>query len=167
MANRNACTEEILLALRRQRTYVVLFQEAVANRLGINVTDLVCGDIVLRNPGISPGALVEMTGLTSGAVTAVIDRLERARLARRVRDPKDGRRVGIVPLPARAGEYTTVYDKLNARLATLCASVGTQELRAIQKFVDALEKIVEDETLELRVESRRQRARLSRGITTS
>ncbi len=71
------------------------FDEAVADRLGINRTDLRCLDIIERERPITPSALAEHSGLTTGAVTFVLDRLERRGLITRHRDSQDRRRVFI------------------------------------------------------------------------
>jgi DNA-binding MarR family transcriptional regulator len=69
-----------------------LFSNAVAARLGVNSTDLECLGYLVDGP-VTAGRLAEATGLTSGAITGVIDRLERAGFARRERDTADRRRV--------------------------------------------------------------------------
>ena len=73
----------------------IAFDDATAERLGINRTDLDCTDIIERHGGITAGELAAEAGLTTGAVTAVIDRLERAGYARRVRDDEDRRRIKV------------------------------------------------------------------------
>src|SRR5215813_7664872 len=80
-------------AMRDASGQGVLYSQAVAERLGINSTDLECLDsVVLRGP-LTAGELADATGLTTGAITGVIDRLERAGFARRERDKDDRRRV--------------------------------------------------------------------------
>src|SRR6516164_9446091 len=95
--------EELLAALndefRQLTTATILFHQAIADRLGMNVTDHKCADILLRAGPITAGELAQRTGLTTGAITGVIDRLEKAGFVRRVRDPGDRRRVVVVPLP--------------------------------------------------------------------
>ena len=66
-----------------------------ARRLGVNMTDLHCLDILESRSGLTAGALALEAGLTSGAVTGVIDRLERAGYVRRVADPTDRRKVKV------------------------------------------------------------------------
>src|SRR5215472_14552127 len=86
-------TQEIVGRLaRRHSTAVVLFHHAVAERLGLGPTDHKCLDL-LRDRGAMAGAdLAAITGLTSGAITGVVARLERAGYLRREQDPQDGRR---------------------------------------------------------------------------
>jgi DNA-binding MarR family transcriptional regulator len=72
----------------------------MASRLGINSTDLECLGLVAFGPGATAGALAEWTGLTTGSITTVIDRLERAGFVRRRRDDADRRKVVVVATPA-------------------------------------------------------------------
>src|SRR5580700_8824106 len=85
-------TGALNLAMREASGLGVLFSQEVARRLGIASTDLECLDYLGRGP-IAAGELAELTGLTTGAITGVIDRLERAGLARRSRDVADRRKV--------------------------------------------------------------------------
>jgi DNA-binding MarR family transcriptional regulator len=71
------------------------FDNRAAEALGVNLTDLHCLNIVENRGGLTAGALAAQAGLTTGAVTGVVDRLERAGYARRVPDPSDRRRVSI------------------------------------------------------------------------
>ena len=74
--------------------------QAIADYHGINRTDARCLDIIERLGGITAGRLARESGLSTGAVTTVLDRLERAGLARRTSDPGDRRRVLVEMTPA-------------------------------------------------------------------
>jgi len=96
-----AGTREDLLAgmsetMRIYMARAVVFQDAVAKSVGLNSTDLQCANLLLLHGSATPGELAERSGLTAGgAVTAVIDRLERRGLVHRSRDTVDRRRVII------------------------------------------------------------------------
>src|SRR5919204_5347290 len=75
------------------------FDNLAAEVLGVNRTDLHCLNAIENADGLTAGELATETGLTSGAVTGVIDRLERAGYARRVPDPTDRRRVKLDVTP--------------------------------------------------------------------
>src|SRR5919108_2660598 len=75
------------------------FDNLAAERLGLNRTDLHCVNIIENSGGLTAGELAAESGLTTGAVTGVIDRLERAGYARRVSDPADRRRVKLEVTP--------------------------------------------------------------------
>jgi DNA-binding MarR family transcriptional regulator len=75
------------------------FDNLAAERLGLNRTDLHCINIIENSGGLTAGELAKEAGLTTGAVTGVIDRLERAGYARRAPDPADRRRVKLEVTP--------------------------------------------------------------------
>src|SRR5215218_1725401 len=84
------------------------FDNVAAERLGVNRTDLHCLNIIQNAGGLTAGELATEAGLTTGAVTGVIDRLERAGFARRVTDPEDRRRVKVEVTP----EFYARADKI-------------------------------------------------------
>src|SRR5919197_479532 len=85
--------EELLLEVRRSQNATDRYDQAVADAIGLNRTDMRCLDIIELEGLVTAGRLAELSGLTTGAITTVIDRLEEKGLARRVRDPRDRRRV--------------------------------------------------------------------------
>ncbi|WP_273846434.1 MarR family winged helix-turn-helix transcriptional regulator [Rubrobacter calidifluminis] len=97
--------EELLRRLaeeNRKSTAEGLFLlQAVAERSGMNLTDLQCISILSSTGPITAGRLAEEMGLTTGSVTGVIDRMERAGYVRRERDPNDKRRVIVCPVPEK------------------------------------------------------------------
>lgn len=82
--------------LKEVTSLSVVYSQALASRLGINVTDLECLCLAGRGRGMTAGAIAAATGLTTGATTTVIDRLERAGFAQRVADKSDRRKVVVV-----------------------------------------------------------------------
>src|SRR5262249_21091677 len=124
---------EVLAALsgefRQLSAATVMFHQAVADRLGMNVTDHKCADILERNGPMTAGELAERTGLTTGAITGVIDRLERAGFVRRAKDPGDRRRVIIEPLRKRMARVIgPLFESMARASAELCARYTTEEL---------------------------------------
>src|SRR5215831_15205306 len=98
--------------MRRFSTAAVLFHHVLAERLGLGPTDHKCLD-VLRERGVMTGSeLAAITGLTTGAVTGVVARLERAGYLRRQPDPDDGRKQILQPSGERARETRDVIDPL-------------------------------------------------------
>jgi DNA-binding MarR family transcriptional regulator len=87
----------------------VLLGQAGAARLGVNSTDFECLDFIGTGAGITAGDLAAATGLTTGAITGVIDRLEQAGLARRVRDVGDRRKVYVRMTP-KAKRWARRYE---------------------------------------------------------
>ena len=83
--------------MRANQRATDVVDDLVCQLLGVNRTDARCLDILDQQGSMSAGDLAEASRLTTGAITAVIDRLERAGYARRVPDPSDRRRVLVEP----------------------------------------------------------------------
>src|SRR5690348_14392032 len=117
---------ELVEAIRHQArvgsTHTVLFHTAIAERLGLNPSDHKVADILSLEEGpVTPGRLAELTGLTTGAITGVLDRLEHAGFVTREPDPADRRRVILRLLPVRRPEVGALFSSISARLGELCS----------------------------------------------
>ncbi len=107
MSGKNELIDELIAAFRDSGNQDDAIDNLAAKRLGVNRTDLHCLNAIENAGGLTAGELASAAGLTTGAVTGVIDRLERAGYARRVADPSDRRRVKLEVTPefyARAEE---------------------------------------------------------------
>jgi DNA-binding MarR family transcriptional regulator len=147
--------EELLAALgggfRRLSAAAILFHQAVADRLGLNITDHKCADILCQNGPMTAGDLAERTGLTTGAVTGVIDRLEKAGFVRRAKDPADRRRVIVEPFPERIErEVGPLFASMAQRAAEMCAGYTVRELAVILDFTSRASQVSYEETRKLR-----------------
>jgi DNA-binding MarR family transcriptional regulator len=112
------------------------FDKLAAEQLGVNETDLHCLNIVENGGGLSAGDLAILSGLTSGAVTGVVDRLERVGYVRRVGDPADRRRVRVEVTPAFYERAEQIWGPLAADWQiTLAKSFTAKELRRIIDFL--------------------------------
>src|SRR5687767_5913274 len=105
----------------RLSTATVLFHTAVADRLGLNVTDVKCYSLIRQSGPVTAGDLAELTGLTTGAITGVIDRLERAGLVQRARDASDRRRVMVelIHNPAHEQLLQQLYGPMGSAINEL------------------------------------------------
>ncbi len=122
--------------MRKLVAEIVLFNQAIAERIGLNPTDLQCLGILLDEGAIGAGRLAALSGLTTGAITGVIDRLSRAGYARRIADPRDRRRVIVEPLAARAAEeISPIYAAMGEAMAVECAHYGDADLTLIADFL--------------------------------
>lgn len=122
-------------ALRKVGAHSVLMSDAVATRVGINSTDLECLDLLHLAGASTPGWLARQTGLTTGAMTAVIDRLERAGFVRRSPDPQDRRRVLVDVRPAGIRRIAPLYQRLAAATARLNAEFDDRQLSTVAEYL--------------------------------
>jgi DNA-binding MarR family transcriptional regulator len=136
----------------RLSTATVLFHAAVADRLGLGPTDMKCYSILRQAGPLTAGELAERTGLTTGAITGVIDRLERASLLRRARDPHDRRRVVLELLhdPERERAIDALYAPMGRAIGELLDGLSEQERATIYDFLTKGTAILEAETRKLR-----------------
>ena len=136
----------------RLSTATILLHQAIADRLGISATDLKCYSIVRQSGPITAGELAERTGLTTGAITGVVDRLEQADLMRRARDPNDRRRVVLELLqdPKREREIGALYAPLGQKITELVAQYSAAERATLLDFLTKATATLEAETLNLR-----------------
>ena len=99
--------DDLLLRLeqgvRRMLAGAIIFNQQVAESLGVNATDLQCLNLLELQGALTPGDLARCCGLTTGGVTVVLDRLEKAGYVRREANPRDRRSLLIRPVPATPG----------------------------------------------------------------
>jgi DNA-binding MarR family transcriptional regulator len=137
---------------RRSSTITVLFHQAVAERLGLNATEHKCMDVISRCGLITAGQLAEITGLTTGAITGIIDRLEKAGLVRRERDPNDRRRVilQMTITPEREQQYRELFEPLARATRALCEEYTNEQLEVLLDFFERSSTMVQKMTKVLR-----------------
>ena len=110
-------------------------------------------DILFRTGPITAGDLAERTGLTTGAITGVIDRLEKAGFVRRAKDSDDRRRVIIEPFPERIeSQIGPLFESIGRAMADLCDQYSTRELAVIRDFIARFNQVAYEETRKLREE---------------
>ena len=141
---------ELVREMRLMSSFDSLFSHAVAERAGMHSTDIETLDLLNVLGPMSAGHLSQMTGLSSGATTRLIDRLARAGFVRRVSDPTDRRRVYIEPIDENLQEIGKMYTPLAEGLARKWASFSDDEIAVILRFVRESNAIVAAENARLR-----------------
>lgn len=138
----------------RQAVRTSAFDEALAVRLGLNTTDLRCLEELVEEPGLTAGRLAELSGLTSGAITGVLDRLERSGFITRRPDPADRRRVAVELVPKRVAELAAYLDPLDAALGQALSGYDKGQRGAITGFLGKAGDVVAVETARIQAATR-------------
>ncbi|MER6613451.1 MarR family winged helix-turn-helix transcriptional regulator [Streptomyces xantholiticus] len=113
-AGRAGLMGELRIASRRYMASYALFNQAVADHLRLHPTDLQCLNLLSLEPGpVTTGRIAELTGLTTGSATRLVDRLERSGHVTRERDTRDRRRVLVRLVPERMAEFGALWQRLN------------------------------------------------------
>jgi DNA-binding MarR family transcriptional regulator len=150
-SKRRALLEELSRTLGRELSArTIMFHQAVADRLGLNATDHKCLDMARTGDAMTAGELALLTGLTTGAITGVIDRLERAGFVTRVRDGNDRRRVLVQPVAERTRAVAPLFESLNSGWTRLCAHYSDRELDVINRFMNDSIALLKGEAHKLR-----------------
>ena len=123
------------IEIRRMGAQSVMKSHVIAERFGLHTTDLECLDLIYLHGRASAGELAQATGLTSGAMTALIDRLEAAGYVVREGDPADRRRRYVRIRPEAIKPIQAVYEPMQAEMFKLWSSFSARELRVIAEFL--------------------------------
>ncbi len=126
--------EELIRLARDHEAANNAFDEVACQKLGINHTDLRCLNIVDNQGPITAGRLAELSGLTTAAVTSVLDRLERAGYARRVRDQEDRRQVIVELTPLVAERAGPIWGPLGDEARAAMTRMSAEELKGVMDF---------------------------------
>lgn len=138
-------------AFRMLSTQAVMLHQAVADTLNLNITDYKCMDLIARLGPMTAGKLAEESGLTTGAITGVVDRLERAGYAKRADNPKDRRSV-IIELSLdkkKQKEYEEIFLPLERKIEKQASSYTSEELSLFIEFIHKTAEILHEETIRL------------------
>src|SRR4051812_24938841 len=132
---REAVVSEVADELRLSGVTNDITDQVIADYLGLNRTDTRCLDIIERLDKVSAGRLAAEAGLSTGAVTTVLGRLERAGFARGVPDPGDRRRVLVELTPAAREELTELYAPLADATLRQLQGYTTEEVSLVRDFM--------------------------------
>jgi DNA-binding MarR family transcriptional regulator len=126
--------KQVVMGAREYGIVTVLFRHAAGKILGVNVTDMECLALVFFKGLATPSQLSEYTGLTSGATTAMLDRLEKAGLIERRPNPRDRRGTLIVIVKEAAEKVGPLFEPLRKEQDALVSSYSEKELELLSEF---------------------------------
>jgi DNA-binding MarR family transcriptional regulator len=169
---RRAIEEEVAAEVRIAQNITDAIDQAVSEMFGVNRTDARCIDIIERHGRMTAGELAREAGLSTGAVTALLDRLERNRVVRRVPDTADRRKVLVELTPETTRRSWELFGPMADEASQLLGSYSDHDLRTILDFLKRGRQIssahlerVRDQAVKVRLanaEARVTRAELKR-----
>jgi len=144
----------LLESSKRLSTQTLMFHQAVASYLNLNITDHKCLDIILGMSKATAGQLAELTGLTTGAITSAINRLEKAGYVRRVKDPNDLRIVIVEPIYSKLHVIKEVFAPLSKAMTQLHSEYHPSELMLILEYLEKSRQILWSQTEQLKMKTK-------------
>ena len=154
--------EEIIHAVNEKftemSTETILFHQALADLLDFHITDHRCIHFIHRYGAMPAGRLAELTGLTTAAVTGIIDRLEKAGYVRRANDPRDRRRTIVEPIRNNKLErkLEMIFTPFHERMHKLLSSYSDSELAFLLEVMTKSIELTREESKKLRTSLQRQ-----------
>ncbi len=136
-----AMVVRLIAAARSSENASDFFGEAIVQLLGCNRTDARCSDIIQRYGKVTAGELAKRANLTTGAVTTVIDRLEKAGIARRVRDKTDRRKVYVELSDFTNTINEILFDRVGEVYGKAMGNVSCDELRIISQYLEFSQRL--------------------------
>lgn len=158
MADRGTLLLEFEAAVREMTGVSALLSNAVAARVGVGSTDLEALDLLVLEGPMTAGRLAERTGLSTGAVTGLVDRLEDRGYVRRAPDPTDRRKVVVVPDVARSeAEIVPHYSGLGEAMERHLADYDDAALATLIRFMRTSSAVAREHVARLRETPRPRR----------
>ncbi len=142
--------DSVLRSLRRVNIQGSFLGQTVAVRFGLSESDIETLEELIDMGATTAGKLSEVTGLTSGAVTRVIDRLEQAGYVRRIPDPTDRRRVIVEVIPEKVANSRVTLDRVESKGAEEMSEYSDAQLALINDFLEKMERVNREEAESLR-----------------
>ncbi|MFE0023030.1 MarR family winged helix-turn-helix transcriptional regulator [Amycolatopsis sp. NPDC059021] len=124
---------------REGSTLAVIRHARIADQMGLASSDHKALDLVSQAEGpLTAGRIAELTGLSTGAVTGVIDRLEKAGLVRRVRDREDRRKVLVEVVPNAMAKFAPLFESAADAMERVLAGFSPEERKVVERFQNAM-----------------------------
>ncbi|BDA78532.1 putative HTH-type transcriptional regulator YcgE [Leptospira kobayashii] len=145
--SKESVLESYLKESKNLSTATILFHQKVAEKLGLHITDHKCLDFLLTKGAQTAGELSRLTGLSTGAITSLIDRLEKKNLVIRKNDPEDRRKVLVHPVmnPKFFSLIGEIFGNLSNSAETLLSSYNEKEQKLILEYTIRSKEMMEKE----------------------
>lgn len=137
-ARRKKLYEELDQLGRDSSSLGLMIHQSIAEQFGLGPTDLKCLDLARNEENLTAGRLAELTGLSTSAVTAALDRLEQRGFIERQRDPADRRKVIVVATGTHDGELAKAYVPVSEGFAGILDDYSEEEIEVIARYTRQL-----------------------------
>jgi DNA-binding MarR family transcriptional regulator len=134
----NQLRETVIRCLREFIAGSIIYNQQVADRVGLRLTDVQCINVLELMGPSTPGELARCTGLTTGGVTVMLDRLEKAGYIKREPNPRDRRSVLVRLKPTKLKKVHALYEEINQRTAALLDQTPESELRSVVNLLSKM-----------------------------
>ena len=155
---RASAIADLMRAGRETSRLSMMFRYAIAERLGLTVSDLECLDYLADIGFATAGQVAERTNLTTGAVTSMLRRLQQAGYVTAERDPADRRRVIVTLRAERIAELERPYERFAERAERLIEGYSVEEVRLLVRHYDRMQAMYLAELDRLRSDDTAQRS---------
>jgi DNA-binding MarR family transcriptional regulator len=134
-ANRVALHASLIRNIRYFIAGTILFNQKVADKIGLHLTDMQCLNLLELLGPTTPGKLAEFMGLSTGGVTVMLDRLEKAGFIKRAANPADRRSILVRINVGKMRKIQPSYAKLNRQMEIFLAETPQAELESVVRFL--------------------------------
>ncbi len=132
--NRKALHQTLFAQIRHFIAGTILFNQKIADQCGLHLTDMQCINLLDLLGPATPGKLAQYMGLTTGGVTVMLDRLEKAGLVKREANPNDRRSVLVRVNPKKMAKIQALYERVDQQFAAFLSETSEEELKVIVDF---------------------------------
>ena len=129
--NHDQLRETVIRCLREFIAGSIIYNQQIADRVGLRLTDMQCINVLELMGPSTPGELARSTGLSTGGVTVMLDRLEKGGYVKRVPNPRDRRSVLVRLNPTKLKKVQAFYGEINERMVALLDETPDRELRSV------------------------------------
>jgi len=159
--DRAALLEKLWALGRTMSTQTVFLHQAIAQTIGLNATDTKCVDLILqsRDGALTAGQLSDMSGLTSGAITHLLDRLEKRNFIERRRDTADRRKVYVRVRLESIASVIPRYEAIGQAYLALAEQYDDEDLRLICDYLEKTSAMSQRELAKLTAAARTPRSK--------
>lgn len=150
-AAREQTASSLIASIHKETRAATLFVHTISEITGIHPTDIKCLDFLSEVRSATAGDLAKITGLTTGAITAVIDRLEKAGFVKRETDKNDRRKIIIKLIAGNPNNLELVHDLFANQIPKLLSTYKTNELELITEWNTKIANVFYTEIEKLKV----------------